>query len=251
MSLRSLLPRPRPGALVAALALLTACTTAPPPVAERVVTPAATRTGGAWADPADWTPFVLPGKRSTAYHFDTHQGRRVIHAQADRSASMLRRVVNLPPEALKDVQFSWWVTQLMDRADVRQRETDDAPVRVVLAFDGDHGTLPLSEQMKFDLAEALTGERPPYATLMYVWERQAPPESVVVSARSSRIRKIVVESGAQQLGRWRDYRRNVAADFRRAFGEAPGRLIAVGVMTDSDNTQSVAEAWYGEIRLNP
>ena len=39
------------------------------------------------------------------------------------------------------------------------------------------------------------------------------------------------------------------ADFELAFGEAPGALLGIAVMTDSDNTQSTAQAWYGDIAL--
>ena len=35
----------------------------------------------------------------------------------------------------------------------------------------------------------------------------------------------------------------------KAFGEAPGALIAIGLMTDTDNTRSQAQAWYGTIQL--
>ena len=84
---------------------------------------------------------------------------------------------------------------------------------------------------------------------MYVWDSQADVESLVVNKRSDRIRKIVLESGPAHLGQWRNYRRDIRADYRRAFGEDPGALIGVAVMTDSDNTQSRAEAWYGEIRF--
>jgi hypothetical protein len=84
---------------------------------------------------------------------------------------------------------------------------------------------------------------------MYVWDTRAAAGSLVVNPRSDRIRKIVVESGATHLGQWRSYTRNVREDFVRAFGEEPGALIGVAVMTDTDNTQSRAEAWYGEIRF--
>jgi len=45
--------------------------------------------------------------------------------------------------------------------------------------------------------------------------------------------------------------RNVHDDFVRAFGEEPGMLTAVGVMTDTDNADGYAEAWYGDIRFEP
>ena len=34
------------------------------------------------------------------------------------------------------------------------------------------------------------------------------------------------------------------------FGEAPGALQAMAVMTDGDNTQSQLATWYGEIVLD-
>jgi len=45
------------------------------------------------------------------------------------------------------------------------------------------------------------------------------------------------------------YERNIRIDYKNAFGEAPGALIGIGLMTDSDNTQSQVQAWYGAIQL--
>ncbi|MBP7521960.1 MAG: DUF3047 domain-containing protein, partial [Leptothrix sp. (in: Bacteria)] len=60
---------------------------------------------------------------------------------------------------------------------------------------------------------------------------------------------VVVESGARRLGQWLRYERDVVADFRAAYGEDPGELIGIAVMTDSDNTGTEAEAFYGPIEL--
>ena len=43
----------------------------------------------------------------------------------------------------------------------------------------------------------------------------------------------------------------LAADFQRAFGEAPGPVLGVALMTDSDNTGGQAQAWYADIALLP
>ena len=67
--------------------------------------------------------------------------------------------------------------------------------------------------------------------------------------RTDRIRKLVLESGPQQLGRWLDYERDIKADFQKAFGEAPGALVGIGIMTDTDNTRGQALAWYGPVSL--
>ena len=204
------------------------------------------------ADPGNWThawqPFLLPGKRPTIYSAQTDARGWVLHAMSDGSASIYRQPLRIEPADLGEISFSWKVAALPTGGDVREVDTGDA-VRVMLAFDGDHGRLGMRDRMMFDLMQALTGEPPPFATLMYVWNTRACADTVVINKRSDRVRKIVLESGPTHLGQWRQYSRNVRSDYRLAFGEDPGPLVGVAVMTDSDNTQSRAEAWYGEIRF--
>jgi hypothetical protein len=131
-----------------------------------------------------------------------------------------------------------------------ERDRGDSPVRLILAFEGDRSRLSAKNAMLSDLTEALTGEPLPYATLMYVWSNHRPVDSVIVNPRTDRVRKMVVESGPGHLMQWRRYERDVRADYEKAFGEAPGALVGVAIMTDSDNTRSNVRAWYGDIRFD-
>ena len=196
-----------------------------------------------------WHEVLLPGKAATRYQWEQKEGRRALAAQAERSASMWRRRLDVAPGRVGEVAFSWWVDRLIDGASLSQAERADAPVRLLFGFGGDTAQLSQRNRMMFELAHALTGEPPPYATLMYVWDNQAPVESVVINPRTDRVRKIVVDSGTTQLGRWRDHRRHLAIDFRRAYGEDPGPLQSMALMTDADNTRSTAQAWYGPLQL--
>lgn len=218
--------------LTLAAGLLAGCATAPPP-------PAA----------AGWQPLALPGKSATRYSWTEKDGRPALEATAERSASIWRKRLDPALANVGDVEFSWWVQSLIPGASVAQAEHEDAVARVIFGFGGDIDSLPLRTRMKFELAQALTGEVPPYATLMYVWDSQLPVGTVVVNPRSDRIRKIVVDSGPTELRRWRDHRRNLAADFRLAFGEPPGPLMSMAVMTDSDNNRASARTWYGPVDL--
>ena len=40
-------------------------------------------------------------------------------------------------------------------------------------------------------------------------------------------------------------------DYRRIFGEEPPMVGAIAIMTDTDNTQQSAVAWYDDIRIAP
>jgi hypothetical protein len=201
-------------------------------------------------DPNAWHNVSLPGKATTRYSAVVKQGREAIAADAESSASMWRRKLAVAAEGMGEVRFSWWVDALPPTASVAVAEHEDAAARLLFGFAGDVGALPARTRMMFELAEALTGEKPPFATLMYVWDAQAPVGSVIINPRTDRVRKIVVNSGPLELGRWQEHRRDLRADYRLAFGEDPGPLVSVAMMTDGDNTRSRVQAWYGPVLVH-
>ncbi len=196
-----------------------------------------------------WQHLEFPGKAATQFSYVRKDGRHAMAATAVSSASMLRRRLHVAAQDLGSVKFSWKVPELIAQADLATRDKADSPVRVVLAFEGDRAKFSAKNTMLSELSHALTGEPLPYATLMYVWSNTRAPGTVIVSARTDRIRKLVVESGAQNLNQWLDYERDIRSDFERAFNEPPGALIGIGIMTDSDNTHTSTRAWYGQLQL--
>lgn len=239
MQYRSLLALPVLRTWLAAASVLTlwGCAQTPPTPQSPTVEPAL----------AGWSARELPGKRQTRYSMARRDGQACVLAQAERSASLWRRSLRLEAQQLGQVEFAWWITALQGSATVTDPDLDDAPARLVLAFEGDAARLSVRNRMLFELAHTMTGEAPPFATLMYVWDAKAAPETVVISQRSDRIRKIVVGSGPAGAPRWQRFSRDVAADYQKAFGEAPGALIGAAFMTDGDNTGSRAEACYGAL----
>ncbi len=201
-------------------------------------------------DKAQWEPVTLPGKLRTAFRLQQRDQRPAVLAHAQSSASMLRQRLNIAPEHLGQLHFEWQVENLLPQADMSVREHEDSPVRLILAFEGDRNKFSAKNAMLSELTQALTGEAMPYATLMYVWSNKHPVDSVIINPRTDRVRKWVLESGSQHLNQWRHYQRDIRADFEKAFGEPPGQLVALAIMTDSDNTQGNVRAWYGNIRLD-
>ena len=241
-------------ALGLTLFLLQACSNFQP--IAQVNTPEATQakdqdTATNWQpeDQIKWDLVKIPGKVATQYSVVRLSNRRSLMASASSSASMLRKDLRIEPEQLNALNFSWQIQKLIEGADMAHRDYDDSPVRLVLAFDGDRSQFSPKNAVLSELTHALSGRPMPYATLMYVWCNQRPVDSVIQNPRTDRIRKIVVESGAGRLNQWITYERNIRADYEKAFGEPPGALIGIGLMTDSDNTRSQAQAWYGPIQL--
>ncbi len=239
---------------LAVLFVLSGCTTVPRETATLAVTPWAQASIVAVPDPAGgpargWHHQALPGKKPVDFSSVHKDGRHVLAASGTSAASVVRHRVRIEPAELTQVRFSWKVPQLIPAADLAVRETDDSPVRVMLAFEGDRSKLSSRDLLLSELARTVTGEELPYATLMYVWCNQRAPGTVVRSPRTDRIRKLVLESGPDRLNQWLEYERDIRADFERAFGEPPGALVGIALMTDGDNTRSLSRAWYGPVRL--
>jgi len=197
-----------------------------------------------------WFPWALtPSKTKTNYTLQKYQGRTVILADADASASGL--IVPLKPRTVegKEIIWEWKALGHIESADNSQGHTDDAPLRIMLAFDGDKSKLSLKDQMAFELAHIISGQELPYATLMYIWSSQIHETHIISNKYTSRLKTIIVDSGDEHVGEWRKHQRNIEKDFREAFQEPPGKLIAVGIMTDTDNTKSFVKAIYGDIEI--
>lgn len=202
--------------------------------------------------PNRWEPMVIHrNKKNTQYTLVADQGKHVLHARAVSASSGLMQKVNIDPLQRSQISWRWRISGLIESADNHDRALEDAPARIVLAFDGNKELLPFTDQIMFETARIVTGREFPYAMLMYIWGRRAPVDTLIPNAHSKRIKMIVASSGEEGVGEWKTFSRNIAADYERAFGEKPGKLISVGVLTDTDNTGETVDAWYGDIRLKP
>ena len=188
-------------------------------------------------------------KRDTKYAVVRDGGATVLKATAVGAASAWVHLVEADPKRTPMLEWRWRVDALVDGADNADPKKEDAPVRIIVGFSGDKSTLPDKEQRRFSMAKKLSGRDAPFATLMYIWANGQPVDTVIPSAHTSQLKMIVVESGPAGLGAWRDYRRNLVEDYRRAFGGEPGRIVGFAAMTDTDNTGATAEGLYGPIRL--
>lgn len=99
------------------------------------------------------------------------------------------------------------------------------------------------------MANLISGQELPYATLMYIWSGKSPINSILDNPHTSRIKMIVVDSGWDGLGQWHSHQRDLEADYLKAYGEAPGEVIGIALLTDTDNTKSETKAFYGDIEF--
>jgi hypothetical protein len=200
--------------------------------------------------PLEWQPWVFSRfNRRTDYRVIEMDGRRVLRAQAQTAASGLLQEIEIDPLVSRHLKWHWSVPQLLPEADLSKKGSDDSPVRMIVSFDGDLAKLDVEDRAMAGMVKMVSGREMPYATLMYVWDNKLPIGTFLDSPHSSRVKLIVVESGSDRLGKWVSYSRNLVADFKRAFGEMPEKIITVGVMTDTNATEKDATAYYGDIEI--
>lgn len=129
-----------------------------------------------------WVHRRYGNRRPTQYRAVERDGRPALYALSESGNSTLRlplRPHPLPPGAR--LRFSWWVPALLPHADLQSAEADDAVARVILTFDGDRASWSRRDHMLSELAQLVTGEPMPYATLMYVWDDRYPVGSVILT----------------------------------------------------------------------
>jgi len=200
--------------------------------------------------PNGWNFYrIAPFKKNTVYRLENYQGKTVLSANSKTSASGL--AVKLRPRQASNLwlQWEWKAINPINNADNADGYTDDAPLRILVAFDGNKSKLSLKEKMTFEMASLISGQEMPFATLMNIWSGKSPVDTIISNAHTSRIKMIVVDSGWDNLGQWHKHQRDLAADYKRAYGEAPGEVIGIALLTDTDNTKSEARAFYGDIEL--
>ncbi|HEX9278138.1 MAG TPA: DUF3047 domain-containing protein [Casimicrobiaceae bacterium] len=208
------------------------------------------KAGGAL--PAEWKQVSLASfKNNTDYALVVEDGAVVLRATAHNAASVLAARADFDPHQFPMLSWRWKVAQGIAAANTAEQSKEDAPARLMVAFAGDMSKLPFKERATASAAQSISGQALPYATLMYVWGSKVAIDSITTSSRSSRVRMLAVATDDQGIGRWQSYARNLAEDFKRAFGEEPGKVTSIQVMTDTDNTGADAQAYYGDITVGP
>jgi hypothetical protein len=197
-----------------------------------------------------WEQFeVLKGNVPTDYRLVESDDAVVLQAASVEGGSGLFRKIRIDPHRHPVIEWRWRVPRDSGAGDEGGPSRASPAVRVSLAFDGDPAKLDFDDRAKLRLAKALTANGLPYASLLYVWMAREPQETIYSSPHTDRVRHVVVESGEQRLDQWVTVRRNVLEDYRRAFGEEPGDIVAVGIMTDFGDNGAPRRAQYGDITL--
>lgn len=190
-------------------------------------------------------------KPFTQFSMVEHDGRHALRIEADRSYGNLVHAL-APTQALHHLAWHWQVDLPNTAADLRQRSGEDMAVRVCALFDTPLERLSWIDRGLLKAMRLRSGEAVPPASLCYVWDSRLEPGTLVESPFTRRVRFIVLRGPESPPHRWADERRDLDADFIRAFGDESKEvppLIGVAVGADADNTGLHTLAYLSDLAL--
>jgi hypothetical protein len=198
--------------------------------------------------PSGWKPLHFKKiPQHTLYTVEREGDHGFLKAVSRASASGLYKPLDFDLRSYPVLRWRWRVENILQKADEKTKAGDDYAARVYVTFRYDPDRATLWEKTKYETYRLLYGEYPPSASLNYVWASRLPKGETLISPYTDRSRTIAVESGIEGLGEWREESRNVVEDYRRAFGHEPPPILAIAIMTDTDNTGESAVAYYDDL----
>ena len=177
-----------------------------------------------------WNVRAFDGR--TDYRRVSTEAGTVLEAVSEDSASALYRERSVDVADTPWLVWSWRIERLpTGTAPETERAGDDYGARIYVVREGLFGRLSAT-------------------ALNYVRARHQPTDTPWPNAYVGRRAMMwAVDSGPEADGEWHRFTRNLRADWRAAFGEDLDRIDGVALMTDTDDTDSRARAFYGRIRF--
>jgi hypothetical protein len=184
---------------------------------------------GARGVPGGWSTYETPGGHPR-YDFTLVDdgGRRALELRSTDDHSTIAKEVAVDLAQTPVLEWAWRVITQPAGADLTKRATSDASGHIFVVW-------PRFPAM---LRSRLIG---------YIWGPAIREGEVVTSPKTSVVRFVVARSGRTGLGEWAIERHDVAADYRRIYGEPPPPPRAVALSIDTNDTRATAVARFGRI----
>ena len=198
--------------------------------------------------PKDFRMVAYPNVKPNQFALVLDEGKTVLKVDANNSAgSMAVPVALLGAQTSSTLQWRWKVNRILDKADMDEKLADDHSARLYVFFDVPLDSLPLADRTRIRLARSIAGVDVPTAALCYVWDNKHRVGYTAWSPFTQRLRKVVLQSGPAAVGQWRSESRDVAADFKEAFGFDAPAVTGISVGNDTDNTDDRVTSWFGDV----
>ena len=165
---------------------------------------------------------------NTRYRISQDADKTVLKAQTSSTASGMFHKIDVDLNKTPYLNWSWKIDNIYQGNDERSKEGDDYPARIYVVVSGG---------LFFWKTRAIN----------YVWSSNQPIGTNWENAYTGNAQMLAVRSGADETDQWQTQKQNIREDLKQLFGEDINEINAIAIMSDSDNTQQNATAYYGDI----
>jgi len=167
---------------------------------------------------------------------------RQLDVVSDGTVSLVWRPLEGALRGATKAMWRWRVTESVAPTDLTRKGGDDRNLALYFVFIDEASAQGLSAG---DARKLL--RNPNTRALIYVWGGNHATGSILPSPYHPGLRTKVLRTGSE--GTFSESV-DLDADYRRAFGTAPGVLVGLGVSSDSDDTDGRVRASIADLALN-
>ncbi len=185
----------------------------------------------------------------TEYDLVTEDGKKVLRARADASASGIIFTERFKVAESPFVEWSWKISNTVEGGNAAEKDGDDYAIRIYIIFPYDPSRVSFLDKVKYETVRRLYGEYPPLSSLNYIWANRPHEEEYLPNPFTDQAMMIPVDTGSGYAGQWRTHIVDIREDYRKAFGEEVPDEASLAIMSDTDNTGTSATAYLDYIRV--
>jgi len=177
------------------------------------------------------------------YKIKTSSNNKFLHAESYGTSIQIAKKVNWELKHYPVISWRWRAIKLPEGANESKNKTNDSAAGIYIIFP------------RFRIP-FLPWKYHPINVIKYVWSKSLSKgkilkkEKVKLGQTIYKGRFYILQSGNENNKDWIKEQRNVLEDYKTFFGEKPRYdPILIGILTDSNDTKSVAKADYDDILI--
>ena len=195
-------------------------------------------TAGPISFDGSWKEWTFRRYTPTDY---SQQGAQ-LKATGKSTSSVLYKILPQDARDAKSTSWSWSAASSVPATKLDQEGGDDRNMAVYFVFTDEKTSAKIAPNSS---PARMMGRRSNF--LVYAWGDSRAPGTLIKNPYNKRgVIYLLRPAGTGSFSE----SRNLAADYKRAFGAAPGKLVGIAVAADGDDTESSLNSTLKNLRLD-
>jgi hypothetical protein len=199
--------------------------------------------------PKGWKTVTYFNTSPTSYQVVKYRDKYILKAESIGTSSSLFKEVEADLNDYPIISWRWKISNVIRQAIETREDRNDSSARVIVVFRSEPEEISLWYGLEYLVQKIIRRNEPVGSRIEYIWGNKIQKGQIVDNPSVKRSKVIVVESGEKKANLWIREKRNLLDDYRVAFGADPQGILALGIQTDTDQSNEGVTAYFGEFFL--